>query len=56
MNMQKKDGSYSQEERTLTRRVAYENGITEAEAWEVFGIELRDKLLTLEGIEALNSC
>jgi len=47
-----KDDSYSENERTLTRNVAYENGIKEEEARDIFGIELRDKLLKIEGKDA----
>ncbi|MCY4158099.1 MAG: hypothetical protein OXF48_00610 [Bacteroidetes bacterium] len=44
--------NYSDEERILTRKIAYEEGLTEFEVRQVLGIELRDKLLTVEGKEA----
>jgi len=40
--------NYLDEERILIRKIAYEKGLTEFEVRQVLGIELRDRLLTIE--------
>ncbi|MCY4001422.1 MAG: hypothetical protein OXF06_14605 [Bacteroidetes bacterium] len=44
------DTHYLDKERKLIRRVAYEKGVTEEEFRSVIGLELRDKLLEIEGL------
>ncbi|MDE2826981.1 MAG: hypothetical protein OXL40_06685 [Bacteroidota bacterium] len=41
------DNNYTDQERQLLRRVAFEKGISENEVQEVLGLELRDKLLEM---------
>lgn len=43
------DAHYSDEDRRFIRNVAYEKGVSENQVREVIGIELRDKLLEIEG-------
>ncbi len=46
------DDHYSDEDRQIIRNVAYEKGVSENQVREVIGIELRDKLLEIEGKSA----
>ena len=46
---------YLDKERKLIRRVAYEKGVTEEEVRRVIGLELRDKLLEIEGLAVFYS-
>lgn len=39
------DDKYTDKERSMIRRIAYENGVSEEQVRRVLGIELRDKLL-----------
>jgi len=46
------DDHYSDEDRQFIRNVAYEKGVSENQVREVIGIELKDKLLEIEGESA----